>query len=79
MNHFGSLDQELESNDICVVCDYPCIPHLLTGDRRRITCIACYENGDYDKYLKRHPELSETETVVSDQAWVAGTPTHRKS
>ena len=61
MNHFGSLGQELESNDICVVCGIPCTPYLVTGDRRRITCLACYENGDYDKYLKRHPELSENQ------------------
>ena len=70
MNHFGSLDQELESNDICVVCGYPCIPHLVTGDRRRITCAGCYENGNYHKYLENHP-LSET---ISDQSWVAGKP-----
>ena len=58
MNLFGS--QELETNDTCAVCGDPCVSHVITGDRRRVACYACYENGSYDKYLKKHPELSES-------------------
>lgn len=61
---FRDMSNTFVADSPCCLCGEMCQSEVITGDRRKVVCIDCYENRAVDYYDKCR-EIDNSETPKS--------------